>query len=136
MPRTAMARSVAGAAAMALMVGAALGFGVFDQGTPADVLAQAKPTVSPIQIPPAVPGIDYTTAGTLPEAVAAEAPSAATPVPVSSSDAAAAPPPSSGGGYSTSLGGSDVAVASEGESHQVDRPGSRSKPDREKKNRD
>lgn len=136
MPRTAMARSAAGAAALALTLGTVLGLGLFDHGEPAEVLAQAKPTVSPIQVPPAVPGIDYTTAATLPENVAAEAPIAATPVPVPSGEAAAALPPSSGGGYSTSLGGSDVAVASEGESHQVDRPGSRSKPDKEKKNRD
>jgi hypothetical protein len=67
-----------------------------------------------------VPGIDYDAAAT--DAAPVASPTAGTapaPADVSAGEATLT---EDNGGYSTSLGGSDVAVASVGESHQVDGP--------------
>jgi hypothetical protein len=76
--------------------------------------------ITAIQTPPPVPGIDYDAANTAPPAVSA---------PVTASGTPAAPAESAGptltennGGYETSLGGSDIAVTSEGGSYEVDGP--------------
>lgn len=82
-----------------------------------------------IQVPPPVPGIDYSGVG---ESVGgpAEALTQASPSPAD--DATSGEPTlesSPDGGYSTSLGGSDIAVSSVGGSHERSGRGKRDKKD-------
>ncbi len=119
-----LTQSLAGGLAF-LLCGAALA--VFSAVVPVqsrDAEAQTDPaTITAIQTPPPVPGIDYDAAVT--EAAPVASPAAGTegvapaPADVATGEATLT---EDNGGYSTSLGGSDVAVASVGESHQVDGP--------------
>ena len=88
------------------------------------VNAQAQPTYVPgvnIQLPPAVPGIDYAppvpNQATIPEAATTGTPVAAEP--------GTATAPTSGDTVSASLGGSDIAVSSVGGSYERDVPNRR-----------
>lgn len=76
--------------------------------------------ITAIQTPPPVPGIDYEAANTAPAAVSA--PVTASGTPAAPADSGAPTLTENNGGYETSLGGSDIAVTSEGESHQIDGP--------------
>ncbi len=119
----AFARTHAGALAFALVAGSFVIVSAIDPGQSRNAEAQTESSVTAIQTPPPVPGIDY-------EAALTEAAPVASPVAVADADSAAPDDVQAGettlaednGGYSTSLGGSDVAVASEGGSHQVDGP--------------
>jgi hypothetical protein len=96
-----------------------------------DALAQTEPEAasSTIQIPPPVPGVDYSAAETGDVAPITEAAPPATPIPPAMPESATGEPlvPQTGGSYTTSLGGSDVAVESVGGSYEVDAPGRRGK---------
>ena len=87
--------------------------------------AQAQPTTVPgpiIQLPPPVPGLDYTPdqpgQATIPETAA----TTGTPFPADPSVGAA---PASGGTVSATLSGSDIAVSSVGGSNERDVPNKR-----------
>lgn len=87
--------------------------------------AQAQPTViasSIIQLPPPIPGLDYSPAqpdqATIPEVVS----TTGTPVPAEPGAAAA---PASGDSVSATLSGSDIAVSSVGGSYERDAPNKR-----------
>lgn len=87
--------------------------------------AEAQDTsggITAIQTPPPVPGIDYEAANSGLATGPVSAPVNASGTPTSPADAAAPTLTESDGGYSTNLGGSDVAVTSKGESHQIDGP--------------
>ncbi len=94
------------------------------------VYAQSDPpaAISAIQTPPAVPGIDYTIAGSGGSSPSFSELAPATPVPLASSEIATSTPAigAADGSMTTSLGGSDIAVSSVGGSHQVDAPGRKS----------
>jgi hypothetical protein len=95
-----------------------------------DALAQTAPVAThPIQIPPPVPGVDYSAVEAGETGPAAVLPAPATPVPPgAAADATGAPlAPEAGGSLTASLGGSDVAVESVGGSYEVDAPGRRGK---------
>jgi hypothetical protein len=82
-----------------------------------------------IQVPPPVPGIDYSGVGE-PVGGPAEALTQASPAPATGTTSGAPALESSpDGGYSTSLGGSDIAVSSVGGSHERDGRGKRDKKD-------
>lgn len=98
----------------------------------ASVNAQAQPTTVPgsiIQLPPPVPGLDYTP----PQPGQATIPDAATPT---GAPAPAAPgtttAPASGDSVTATLSGSDIAVSSVGGSYERDVPRNR-REDRERR---
>ncbi len=123
------------ALAIAVLVVAAVAF--VDGRVQMDgVSAQAQPTVagSLIQLPPPVPGLDYTppdpSQATIPEA----ATTTGTPVaPASASDTGAGTvAPAIDGSVTASLGGSDISVSSVGGSYERDAPNKR-REDRERR---
>ncbi len=86
--------------------------------------AQAQPTTvagSIIQIPPPVPGLDYTPSQP-DEATIPEATTTGTPLPT---DPGATAAPATGDSVTASLGGSDIAVSSVGGSYERDVPNKR-----------
>jgi hypothetical protein len=119
-------RSRIAIATAAGIMGATVAAIAFDPTPPETALAQTDNGVpSVIQTPPAVPGIDYTTGQTEVTALD-DVPVPGTPVPpVMPGDAAIGVAPGPGESMTTSLGGSNVAVSSVGEDHQVDAPGRR-----------
>jgi hypothetical protein len=76
--------------------------------------------ITAIQTPPPVPGIDYDAATT--EIAPVSAPATASGTPAAPVAPGSATTTANNGGYETSLGGSDIAVTSEGGSYEVDGP--------------
>ncbi len=98
----------------------------------ASVNAQAQPTAIPganIQLPPPVPGLDYTPLqpgqATIPDA----ATTTGTPAPAAPGTTTA---PAAGGSVTATLSGSDIAVSSVGGSYERDVPRNR-REDRERR---
>ncbi len=89
---------------------------------PTDVGAQAQPTIpsSIIQLPPPVPGLDYTPQGSGHASLTVPVVTGGTPVADQSSPDALAP--ATGNSVTASLGGSDISVSSVGGSYEVDGP--------------
>ena len=123
-----MARDIVGritaGACVALML-AAFALLLSENNDLASVNAQAQPTAIPgsiTQLPPPVPGLDYTPPRigqpTIPEAEA----TTGTPVPADPSTTAA---PASGDSVTATLSGSDIAVSSVGGSYERDAPNKR-----------
>lgn len=99
----------------------------------ASVNAQAQPTAIPganIQLPPPVPGLDYTPLqpgqATIPDA----ATSTGTPAPAAPAAPGTTTAPSAGGSVTATLSGSDIAVSSVGGSYERDVPKNRRDRDR------
>lgn len=76
--------------------------------------------ITAIQTPPPVPGIDYDASTT--QLAPVSAPVNASGTPTAPANSAGPALTESNGGYETSLGGSDIAVTSEGGSYEVDGP--------------
>ncbi|MCD6033504.1 MAG: hypothetical protein K0S78_5690 [Thermomicrobiales bacterium] len=86
--------------------------------------AQAQPTAVPgtiVQLPPPVPGLDYTP----PQPGQTTIPAAATTGTPVAADPGTAAAPASGESVTASLGGSDIAVSSVGGSYERDVPNKR-----------
>ena len=107
-------------------VAAFAGSGVFNPSATFVADAQSEPvtTVNGIQLPPRVPGLDYTIIDTGEPGPVEGLVIPATPtVPVLPGDTSPSPDtPDTGGALTTNLGGSDVAVSSVGGSYEVDGP--------------
>ena len=109
---------------IAFLVVAAVAGLVGERAEPESASAQAQPTViaSIIQLPPLVPGLDYTPPepgqATVHDIVA----TTGTPVAADPGTVAA---PASGDSVTASLGGSDIAVSSVGGSYERDGPNRR-----------
>lgn len=82
--------------------------------------AEAQDGITAIQTPPPVPGIDYDAATS--ETAPVGAPVTAAGTPAAPVEAGSATTTANNGGYETSLGGSDIAVISEGGSYEIDGP--------------
>lgn len=119
-------RLVFGALAAVIALPSAFAAVAVDRSIVDTSLAQAQDTeaVGSIQTPPPVPGLEYPDTTTVTGLPLAPGLIPGTPVvPGSPADSTGtAGIAESGGDYETNLGGSDVAVASEGGSYQVDGP--------------
>ena len=111
------------------VVGAALAAGTLAAWLPRDAEAQvtaAQPVTdqAPEEVDPALAGTGPALAGTEPAVAAPDSAPAAPATPVVTPEASIPSPTwvPTDAGMATSLGGSDIAVASEGGSHQVDAP--------------
>ena len=111
------------------VVGAALAAGTLAAWLPRDAEAQvtaSQPVTdqAPEQVDPALAGTGPALAGTEPAVAAPDSAPAAPATPVVTPEASIPSPTwvPTDAGMATSLGGSDIAVASEGGSHQVDAP--------------
>ncbi|MDQ2652770.1 MAG: hypothetical protein M3Z20_06965 [Chloroflexota bacterium] len=112
-----------------VVVGAALAAGAIAPWPSRDAEAQVDPSQpvtdpAPGQVDPALVGTDPALGGTDPALAASEPALAAPATPVVTPEASIPSPTwePTDAGMATSLGGSDIAVASEGGSHQVDAP--------------
>jgi hypothetical protein len=112
------------------LVAALAGSGVLNPSATFVADAQSEPvtTVNGIQLPPRVPGLDYTIVDTgdpgLVEGLVIPATPTAPVLPGNTSPSHDIP--DTDGALTTSLGGSDVAVSSVGGSYEVDGPKKRS----------
>ena len=110
-----------GIAAASLLAAAITVVVAIDPWQAPDAEAQdATGGITAIQTPPPVPGIDYEAANTTIAPVSA--PVTASGTPAAPVDSGGATLTENNGGYETSLGGSDIAVTSEGGSYEVDGP--------------
>jgi hypothetical protein len=129
-----MGRNIVGritALTCAALMLAALALFLDEKNELESVTAQAQPTAVPgtiVQLPPPVPGLDYTPSQpgqtTIPAAATTGTPVAAEP--------GTAAAPASGESVTASLGGSDIAVSSVGGSYERDVPNKR-RGDRERR---
>ena len=114
-------RRITALACAALML-AALAFFLDERSDLESANAQAQPTAnagSIVQLPPPVPGLDYTPPQPGQATIPDTASTIGTPVPADPGTAAA---PASGDSVTASLGGSDIAVSSVGGSYERDVP--------------
>ena len=123
--------SVAVLAVVVFVVAALAGSGVLNPAATFIADAQSEPvtTVNGIQLPPPVPGSDYTTVETGeigPEEGRLIAGTPTAPVLPGDSSSGIEVLPDTSGAVTTSLVGSDVAVSSVGGSYEVDSPKKRS----------
>ena len=88
--------------------------------------AQSTATVQPIQTPPPVPGLEYPESAVVSDGLDVAAILAATP-PAPGAAPGVDEVAAREGAVNTNLGGSDVAVTSEGGSYEVDAPKRRAK---------
>ena len=115
---------------VAFLVAALAGSGMFTPSATFVADAQSEPvtTVNGIQLPPSVPGLDYTTVdtgdGDLIEGLVIPGTPTAPILPGDTSPSLDVP--DTEGAVTTSLGGSDVTVSSVGGSYEVDAPKKRS----------
>ena len=120
----------AGLVIVVFLVAALAGSGVLNPAATLIADAQSEPvtTVNGIQLPPRVPGLDYTTIDTEDAGLVEGLVIPGTPtVPVLPGDTSTSPDaPDTGGTVTTSLGGSNVTVSSVGGSYEVDGPKKRS----------
>jgi hypothetical protein len=130
-----MGRDIIGrvtALACAALVVAAIALFVQERTEPDTASAQAQPTTvagSLIQLPPPVPGLDYTPPQPGQSTIPDGATTTGTPV---AADPGAVAAPASGDSVTASLGGSDIAVSSVGGSYERDVPNKR-RGDRERR---
>ncbi|MBW3631498.1 MAG: hypothetical protein KY456_00580 [Chloroflexi bacterium] len=112
------------------VVAALAGSGVLNPTTTLIADAQSEPvtTVTGIQLPPQVPGLDYTTVDTGDADLIEGLVIPDTPIaPILPGDTTTGlDVPDTSGALTTSLGGSDVTVSSVGGSYEVDAPKKRS----------
>jgi hypothetical protein len=120
--------SVAVLAVVVFVVAALAGSGVLNPAATFIADAQSEPvtTVNGIQLPPPVPGSDYTTGEIGPEEGRLIAGTPTAPVLPGDSSSGIEVLPDTSGAVTTSLVGSDVAVSSVGGSYEVDSPKRRS----------
>ena len=110
------------------LVAALAGSGVLNPATTFIADAQTEPvmTVNGIQLPPPVPGLDYTPSETGDSDLIEGLVIPGTPTAPGASSSGLDVLPDTSGAVTTSLGGSDVAVSSIGGSYEVDAPKKRS----------
>jgi hypothetical protein len=121
-------RSFGLALAGSIVAGTLAASGSWDASVAPPALAQAQPsTVEAIQTPPPVPGLDYPEAEVVGDGLDIAALLAATPSPEPGTAPGVDEVAAREGAVNTNLGGSDVAVTSEGGSYEVDAPKRRAK---------